>query len=182
MNLRKTKITEMKRLSPASLAEQDKIPLVIVLDNVRSMHNVGSIFRTADAFRLERLLLCGITARPPHADIHKTALGAEDVVPWSYYPDTCAAVEELLAGGYVVYALEQTAGSTALERFSPEPGQRYALIVGNEVQGVGQAAIDLAGQALEIPQYGVKHSLNVSVAAGIAIWQMVCPMLAQLER
>lgn len=175
--LTKTPITEMQRLDREGFSRSPKMPLTIILDNVRSMHNVGSIFRTADAFRLERVILCGITAYPPHAEIHKTALGAEDSVLWAYYSDTLEPVRELVEAGYKVYALEQTRGSISLEQFRPTVGQRYALIVGNEVHGIGQEAIDLAGNSLEIPQLGVKHSMNVSVATGIAIWQIVSPLL-----
>lgn len=181
MSLIKTKITEMQRLSPEGFAESCKIPLVIVLDNVRSMNNIGSVFRTADAFRLEGLMLCGITACPPHNDIHKTALGAEDSVAWRYYATAQEAVRELLDAGYIVYALEQAQGSTALNDFIPEEGKRYALVLGNEVRGVQQEVINLASHCLEIPQYGTKHSLNVSVAAGIAIWQMASPLLSTLK-
>lgn len=179
--LRKTKITEMARLDVAGYAQSEKTPIIVVLDNVRSMNNVGSVFRTADAFRLEGLYLCGITARPPHPDIHKTALGAEDNVDWRYYSNTTEAVQELLDAGYIVYALEQASGSTSLPDFRPELGTRYALVLGNEVHGVAQEVIDLASHCLEIPQYGTKHSLNVSVAAGIALWQMCAPLLSQHE-
>lgn len=171
----------MQRLSAEDFAESTKLPLVVVLDNVRSMNNIGSVFRTADAFRLEGLRLCGITACPPHNDIHKTALGAEDSVPWRYYTTTQQAVGELLAEGYIVYALEQAGGSTQLSDFQPKEGCKYALVLGNEVHGVQQEVIDLATHCLEIPQYGTKHSLNVSVAAGIAIWQMVMPLLPTLK-
>ena len=181
MTLRKTKITEMNRLDKASFDASDKIPLTIVLDNVRSMNNVGSVFRTADAFRLERIILCGITARPPHPDIHKTALGAEDSVLWEYHAETLNAVKGLIDESYIVYALEQAEGSTSLPDFTPEDGRSYALVLGNEVHGVQQEVINLATHCLEIPQYGTKHSLNVSVAGGIAIWQMVAPLLKQLS-
>lgn len=182
MSLRKTKITEMARLDVAEFSKSEKIPLTIVLDDVRSMNNVGSVFRTADAFRLEKIILCGITARPPHPDIHKTALGAEDSVAWDYYPSSLEAVQSLLAEGYCVYALEQAEGSTSLPDFNPEVGKPYALVLGNEVHGVKQEVINLASHCLEIPQYGTKHSLNVSVAAGIAIWQMVMPLLKTLHK
>lgn len=182
MNLRKTKITEMERLDKEAFKLSDKIPLTVVLDNVRSMNNVGSVFRTADAFRLERIILCGITARPPHPDIHKTALGAEDSVSWIYSESTLSAVQTLVEEGYQVYALEQADGSTSLPSFEPTLSERYALILGNEVHGVQQEVINLATHCLEIPQYGTKHSLNVSVAAGIAIWQMVSPLLPHLQK
>ncbi len=178
--MKKLKITEMARLELAEYEASEKLPLTIVLDNVRSMNNIGSVFRSADAFRLERIVLCGITARPPHPDIHKTALGAEDSVPWTYYPETTDAVAELLSAGYEVYALEQAHGSISLERFAPTLGRRYAIVLGNEVHGVGQNVVDMATGCLEIPQYGTKHSLNVSVAAGIAIWQVALPLLHTL--
>lgn len=181
MTLRKTKITEMNRLDLERFEASHKVPLVVVLDNVRSMNNVGSVFRTADAFRLEKLILCGITARPPHPDIHKTALGAEESVHWQYEESTLKAVQSLIDEGYTIYALEQAEGSTSLPDFVPEEDKRYALVLGNEVHGVQQDVIDLATHCLEIPQYGTKHSLNVSVAGGIAIWQMVAPLLKTLD-
>lgn len=180
MNREKYKITEISRLSQQAYAESNKLPLVIVLDNVRSMNNVGSIFRTADAFRLEGLRLCGITACPPHPDIHKTALGAEDSVRWSYHSSTLEAVESLLAEGYKVYALEQARGSISLERVTLQENERYAIVLGNEVKGVAQEVIDICTGCIEIPQFGTKHSLNVSVAAGMTIWQMVKSLLHKI--
>lgn len=149
----------------------EKLPLVVVLDNVRSLHNVGSVFRTADAFRLAGVWLCGITACPPSAEIHKTALGAEDSVSWTYCDDTLQAVERLRAEGYIVLAVEQVEGSLKLDTFRLDPSRRYALVMGNEVRGVRQDVVDVADQALEIPQYGTKHSMNVSVTAGIVMWE-----------
>ncbi len=149
----------------------EKLPLVVVLDNVRSLHNVGSVFRTADAFRLAGVWLCGITACPPSAEIHKTALGAEDSVSWTYCDDTLQAVERLRAEGYIVLAVEQVEGSLKLDTFRLDPSRRYALVMGNEVRGVRQDVVDAADQALEIPQYGTKHSMNVSVTAGIVMWE-----------
>lgn len=149
----------------------EKLPVVVVLDNVRSLYNVGAVFRTADAFRLAGLCLCGITACPPSVEIHKTALGAEDSVAWTYYADTLDAVRRLHEEGYEVLAVEQVAGSTSLERFRAVPARRYALILGNEVKGVRQDVVDAADGALEVPQYGTKHSLNVSVTAGIVMWE-----------
>lgn len=151
--------------------EARKLPLVMVLDNVRSLHNVGSVLRTADAFRLEEVVMCGITATPPSAEIHKTALGAEDSVSWRYEADTLQAVRQLQERGYVVLAVEQVEGSLKLGKFEPLPGKRYALVMGNEVKGVQQNVVDACDQALEIPQYGTKHSLNVSVTAGIVMWE-----------
>ncbi|GAY30870.1 tRNA/rRNA methyltransferase SpoU [Prevotella sp. MGM2] len=149
----------------------EKLPLVVVLDNVRSLHNVGSVFRTADAFRLAGVWLCGITACPPSAEIHKTALGAEDSVSWTYCDDTLQAVERLRAEGYIVLAVEQVEGSLKLDTFRLDPSRRYALVMGNEVRGVRQDVVDATDQALEIPQYGTKHSMNVSVTAGIVMWE-----------
>lgn len=179
--MKKVKITEMSRLLHDQYAESPKLPIVLVLDDVRSMNNIGSVFRTADAFRLEEIILCGITACPPHSEIHKTALGAEDSVPWRYCPSSEEAVRELLAAGYAVYALEQAHGSTPLPRMQTRRGERYALVLGNEVHGVRQSVLDIATGCLEIPQYGTKHSLNVSVAVGIAIWQCALPLLELLD-
>ncbi len=175
--MRKLKITELQRLNVAEYKKEEKTPLVIVLDNIRSMHNVGSVFRTADAFRLEGLCLCGISACPPQAEIHKTALGAEDSVDWQYYKETEEAIQELKAKGYEVYALEQAENSLKLPKFTAVKDKKYALVLGNEVHGVQQSVIDLSDACLEIPQFGTKHSLNVSVASGIAIWQMVQGLL-----
>lgn len=177
--MKKLKITEMVRLSQADYKLSPKLPILLVLDDLRSMNNVGSIFRTADAFRLEGLILCGITARPPHSDIHKTALGAEESVPWRYFADRSEALAFLKAEGYQLLALEQAHGSISLEDFVPSPDARYALILGNEVKGVHEALMAEVDTCLEIPQLGVKHSLNVSVATGIALWQIVPPFLKQ---
>ena len=147
-----------------------------MVDNVRSLHNVGSVFRTSDAFRVERVMLCGITATPPHAEIHKTALGAEDVVTWSYHSDTLEAVQELKNEGYGVYAIEQVQDSIALQDFRTEPGKRYAVVLGNEVKGVQQQVVDACDGSIEIPQFGTKHSLNVSVTAGMVIWEFACKL------
>lgn len=178
----KLKITEMERLSADAYRTSAKLPLILVLDSIRSMNNIGSIFRSADAFRIEGLVLCGITAQPPHPDIHKTALGAEDSVPWRYCSSALEAVGALQAEGYTVLALEQAHESLRLDRFVPEPGARYALVLGNEVKGVAEEVVAAADHCLEIPQYGTKHSLNVSVAAGIALWQLAHPLFPQLAR
>lgn len=161
----------MNRLTVDDFKRADKMPLVVVLDDVRSMYNVGSIFRTGDAFRIEAVYLCGISATPPHAEIHKTALGAEDSVDWKYFKTAAEAVGALKAEGYTVYAVEQAEGSTMLHDFVPEPGRRYAVIMGNEVKGVHQEVIDMSDGCIEIPQYGTKHSMNVSVTAGIVIYK-----------
>ena len=171
--MRKLKVTELGRLSVGEYREAEKQPLVVVLDHVRSLYNVGSVFRTSDAFRIEGVVLCGITACPPHPEIHKTALGAEESVDWRYYERTEDAVEELKRAGYIVLAVEQCEGSTMLQDFTSQPGERYAIVLGNEVKGVRQQVVDMCDGCLEIPQWGTKHSLNVSVAAGIVLWHMV---------
>ena len=175
--MRKLRTIERQRLTWEVCLEASKMPLVVVLDDVRSMHNVGSVLRTADAFRISEVVLCGITGRPPHAEIHKTALGAEDSVSWRYVPSVIDAVKQLKAIGYKVLAVEQAEGSTFLHQFQPEPDCRYAVILGNEVKGVHQEAIDLCDGCLEIPQFGTKHSLNVSVTAGIIIYHFAQPLL-----
>lgn len=166
--MRKLKITELKRLSPAEFKEAAKIPLVVVLDNLRSLHNVGSIFRTSDAFLVEAVYLCGITAVPPHVEIHKTALGAEDSVAWKYFEKTLDAVQELKQQNYRIAAIEQAENSVSPEKLTLTSG-KYAVIFGNEVKGVDQEVMNRCDSCIEIPQFGVKHSLNVSVAAGIII-------------
>lgn len=168
---RKLKITELNRISVEAFKEADKLPLVVVLDNVRSLHNIGSVFRTSDAFRVECICLCGITAVPPHAEIHKTALGAEDTVDWKYYQNTVDAVDELKQNGYTVFSIEQAEGSTMLDEWVLDSSKKYAIVFGNEVKGVEQAVIDHSDGCIEIPQYGTKHSLNVSVTAGIVIYE-----------
>ena len=180
--MRKLKITELNRLTPDEFQQTKKIPLVVVLDNVRSLHNVGSIFRTADAFLIEAIYLCGITSTPPHAEIHKTALGAEDTVQWAYHEDTCAVVEQLKKRGYTVYAVEQAEGSTMLSELELKDNQPVAIVFGNEVKGVQQKVIDVCDGCIEIPQYGTKHSLNVSVTGGIIIWELFKKMCHGLER
>ena len=167
---RKLKITEMNRISVEQFHDAEKLPLVVVLDGVRSLYNVGSVFRTADAFRLAGIVLCGITATPPNAEIHKTALGAEDSVAWKHFDDTMEAVQWLRDEGYTLLAIEQCEGSTMLNDFHPDPSLRYAVILGNEVKGVQQSVVDACDGCIEIPQFGTKHSMNVSVTAGIIIW------------
>ena len=169
----------MNRLTVEEFKEEKKTPLVVVLDNVRSLHNVGSVFRTADAFLVEAVYLCGITSTPPHAEIHKTALGAENTVDWKYFEDTHKAVDELKSMGYTVFALEQAEGSTLLPDLKLDKTQKYAVILGNEVKGVQQSVLDACDGCIEIPQFGTKHSLNVSVSGGIIIWEMfkmIAPM------
>lgn len=173
VKMRKLKITELNRISVDEYKKADKTPLIVVLDHVRSMYNVGSVFRTSDAFRVEAVYLCGVTAVPPHAEIHKTALGAEDSVDWKYYERTQDAVVDLKAEGVKVLAIEQVEDSIMLQDFQPEKGIRYAVVFGNEVKGVQQEVVDQCDASVEIPQFGTKHSLNVSVTAGIFIWDFV---------
>jgi len=169
--MQKLKITEIIRLTPEEFKNEKKIPLIVVLDNVRSLHNVGSVFRTADAFLVEAVYLCGITSTPPNAEIHKTALGAENTVEWKYFDDASQAVARLKADNYTVFAVEQAKGSTLLSEIQLEKCGKYAVILGNEVKGVQQSVIDMCDGCIEIPQFGTKHSLNVSVAGGIVIWE-----------
>ena len=166
----KLKLDELNRVSVADFKNQQKLPIVLVLDEVRSLHNVGSIFRTADGFAVEAMVLCGITAPPPHREIEKTALGATQSVDWSYFPSTVAAVLELKATGYTVLALEQASESIMLTDFSPSADTKYAIILGNEVNGVNEEVMKLVDGCLEIPQFGTKHSFNVVVSAGIVLW------------
>ncbi len=164
---------ELNRMNADQFIKAPKIPVVIVLDNIRSQNNTGSIFRTADAFRLEGILLCGITATPPNREIQKTALGATESVSWKYFPSTLTAIDELKTDGYTIIAVEQTRNSTPLQDFIPQPDGKYALIFGNEVEGVDEEILENCRQILEIPQFGTKHSLNVAVAVGIVIWNIV---------
>lgn len=151
--------------------QSQKMPLVVVLDDVRSMYNVGSVFRTSDAFRVSSIYLCGITATPPHAEIHKTALGAEDTVDWKHFDNTMDAVQSLKADGYHIFSIEQCVGSTMLQKIELDANTKYAVIFGNEVKGVKQEVVDASDACLEIPQFGTKHSLNVSTTAGMVIWE-----------
>jgi tRNA G18 (ribose-2'-O)-methylase SpoU len=178
---KKLKIEELNRMTQEEFHRADKLPLVVVLDNVRSLNNIGSVFRTSDAFRVECIYLCGITATPPSPEIHKTALGAEDSVEWKYVENTVDAVDKLRADGYTVYSIEQAQGSTMLENVRLEPGsKRYAIVMGNEVKGVQQEVIDHSDGCIEIPQYGTKHSLNVSVTTGIVIWELFKQLRSEL--
>ena len=182
MQQRKLKIEELNRISVDEFKEAKKIPLAVVLDNVRSRHNIGSVFRTGDAFRIEEILLCGITGTPPDAEIHKTALGAEDSVKWRYFEETLSAVETLKAEGYTVFSIEQAENSVSLEELELDKEKKYALILGHEVHGVAQEVIDASDGCIEIPQYGTKHSLNVSVTAGIVIWDFYIALTAGSPR
>lgn len=170
--MRKLKITELNRISAEEFKQAEKLPLVVVLDDIRSLHNIGSVFRTSDAFRIECICLCGITAVPPHPEIHKTALGAEFTVDWKYVDNAVDAVDNLRKEGYVVYSVEQAEGSVMLDKLELDKNRKYAVVMGNEVKGVRQEVIDRSDGCIEIPQYGTKHSLNVSVTAGIVIWDL----------
>ena len=169
---RKLKITELNRISTEEFKEAEKLPLVVVLDNIRSLHNIGSVFHTSYDFRIECIYLCGITATPPHAEMHKTALGAEFTVDWKYVNNTVEAVDNLKNEGYTVYSVEQAEGSIMLNELTLDKNRKYAIVMGNEVKGVQQEVIDHSHGCIEIPQYGTKHSLNVSVTAGIVIWDL----------
>ena len=172
--MRKLTMDELGRKSVADFKLADKKPLVVVMDNIRSMHNVGSVFRTADAFLIAGICLCGFTPQPPHRDIQKTALGATESVDWLYYENTIAAVEALKEQGYKVFAIEQTKGSISLENFKTYlNNEPVAFVFGNEVEGVSEEVLAICDGAVEIPQYGMKHSLNISVAAAIVLWEMV---------
>ena len=179
--MRKLKITELKRLSPEDFKQTEKTPVVVVLDNVRSLHNVGSVFRTSDAFLIEAIYLCGTTATPPNAEIHKTALGAENTVEWQYFEHTLDAVRHLKQKSYRILAVEQAENSISLDKLDLE-NHPYAVILGNEVKGIDQAVMDYCDACIEIPQFGTKHSLNVSVAAGIVIWEIFRAHPFQLTR
>ena len=176
---RKLLSVEMGRVSSGEYKELPQIGLVVVLDNIRSAHNVGSAFRTCDSFKIDKLWLCGICAVPPSAEIHKSALGAEDSVPWEHSDSTLDVVSHLRSVGYEIVSVEQTVNSVSLEKFSPEfaEGKKYALIFGNEVDGVDQAVVDASDMTLEIPQFGTKHSLNVSVSVGVVLWHFTLARL-----
>ena len=168
--MEKKRIWELGRDSAEAYREKRKLPIVLVVDNVRSLNNIGAMFRTADAFLIEQIVLCGISSPPPSPEIHKTALGAEDTVAWSYYPETLDAINHLRTDGYKICCLEQVKGSVELNKFQVSDSDKYAVIVGNEIDGVRQEVVDASDVAIEIPQYGTKHSLNVSVSAALSIW------------
>ena len=168
----KLSMEELHRISVQEFKEAEKLPLTVVLDNVRSQNNIGSVFRTGDAFRVERICLCGICSTPPHRDIHKTALGAEESVDWTYYEQTADCVRELKEQGYKVYAIEQVDDSIKLDSLPDGLGERVAVIFGNEVEGVQEELLPLCDGSIEIPQQGIKHSLNVSCAAAIVLWEL----------
>lgn len=171
--MRKLKNSELDRLSVDEYKEVAKTPITVVLDNIRSCNNIGSVFRTSDALLIEKVILCGITATPPNKDIHKTALDAEKSVPWEYFEVTEDAVKLLKEDRYRVYAVEQVENSISLPDFTPEKDQKLALVFGNEVKGVQQSVVNICDGAIEIPQYGTKHSFNISVSAGIVLWDLV---------
>ena len=177
--MRKLKNTELDRLSVDEYKVTDKTPITVVLDNVRSCNNIGSVFRTSDALLIEKVILCGITATPPNKDIHKTALDAEKSVPWEYFEETELAVAQLKENGYRVFAVEQVENSISLPDFTPEKDQKLALVFGNEVKGVQQSVVNCCDGAIEIPQYGTKHSFNISVSAGIVLWDLVYKLRSQ---
>lgn len=170
--MRKLKNSELDRLTRKEFKEVEKTPLIVVLDNIRSLNNIGSVFRTSDAFLIEKVYLCGITAKPPHKDIHKTALGATDSVDWEYVKDTLTLVKKLQQEGVAVASIEQAEHSNALQDFSPEPGKKLAVVFGNEVKGVQQNVVSASDYCIEIPQYGTKHSLNISVSCGVVLWDL----------
>jgi tRNA G18 (ribose-2'-O)-methylase SpoU len=174
--MKKLSMEELERLSIEEFKEMKKSPIVLVLDNIRSLNNVGSAFRTGDAFRVEKILLCGITGTPPHRDIQKTALGATESVEWEYLLNTTIAVEKLKSEGYTICALEQVDRSVMLDKFEVKDGAKYALIFGNEVFGVEDEVLNACDYVLEIPQLGTKHSLNISVSLGIAVWDLMVKM------
>jgi 23S rRNA (guanosine2251-2'-O)-methyltransferase len=168
---RKLKLDELKRISVEEFRNAEKIPVVIVLDNIRSLHNIGSVFRTADAFRIERICLCGITAVPPHREIHKTALGATETVDWKHFSDVKECILDLKDSGYRIAGVEQTEKSIMLTDYKPDKLAKQALVFGNEITGISDSVIALADEFIEIPQFGTKHSFNISVSAGILMWE-----------
>lgn len=172
-NMRKLRMDELPRKTKTEFRQAEKLPILLMLENIRSMHNVGSVFRTADAFLAEGIYLCGYTPRPPHRDIHKTALGATETVNWFYSETALEALKNLKTNGYQLVAVEQVLGSTPLQQFSLAAGEKMVLIFGNEVEGVSAEVLAICDTCLEIPQFGMKHSLNVSVAAGLVLWELV---------
>jgi 23S rRNA (guanosine2251-2'-O)-methyltransferase len=174
---RKLHNNELGRISREEFLRADKLPVVLVMENIRSQHNIGASFRTADAFAIEKLVLCGICATPPSAEIRKAALGAEESVEWSYYENCSDAILDLKKAGYKIISVEQTENSVSLNHFTPLPKERYAFIFGNEVKGVSQEVVDMSDSVIEIPQYGTKHSLNVSVSVGVVLWEVTSALI-----
>lgn len=180
--MRKITNSELNRPSAEQFASMQRIPVVVILDNVRSAQNIGAFFRTGDAFAIEKVMLCGITATPPSRDIHKSALGAELTVGWEYYPTTTECAAALKAEGYTLLAIEQVEGAVMLDGLEVDAGKKYALIFGNEVEGVAQEVVDMCDGAIEIPQVGTKHSVNVSVAGGIVLWEFFTALKHLVEK
>ena len=178
MENRKLKNSELGRIDSQGFKNAEKTRLVIILDNVRSLNNIGAVFRTADAFLIEKIYLCGITAKPPHKDIHKTALGATDSVDWQYAKDTLDLIKTLKSHGVFIASVEQAQHATSLNNFKISPNQKYAIVLGNEVKGVQQEVVNNSDEVIEIPQYGTKHSLNIAVTCGIVIWDLFCKIRA----
>ncbi len=170
--MRKLKNSELNRISIKEFKSSEKTPIVVILDNIRSLNNIGSVFRTSDAFLIEKIYLCGITAKPPHKDIHKTALGATDSVNWEHSKNTMDVLKKLKLDGYTIISIEQTEKAVMLQEFKLEVNQKYAVIFGNEVKGVQQEIVDESNYVIEIPQFGTKHSFNISVSAGIVLWEL----------
>ncbi|MFT4780606.1 MAG: 23S rRNA (guanosine2251-2'-O)-methyltransferase [Psychroserpens sp.] len=170
--MRKLKNSELDRLNVDEFKEASKTPIIIILDNIRSLNNIGSVFRTSDAFLVEKIYLCGITATPPHNDIRKTALGSTETVDWEYVEHTLDIVDTLKSKNIKIMSIEQAESATMLNEFQPEPNQKYALVFGNEVKGVAQDVVDASDVVIEIPQFGTKHSLNISVSCGVVVWDL----------
>lgn len=179
--MRKLKNNELDRLSVDAFKQVEKTPIIIVLDNIRSLNNIGSVFRTSDAFLVEKIYLCGITATPPHKDIHKTALGSTDTVTWEHAENTMDLVEKLKAENVKICAIEQAENATMLNNFKPESNTKYALVFGNEVKGVAQDVVTASDSVIEIPQFGTKHSLNISVSCGVVVWDIFSKLTANLK-
>lgn len=177
--MRKLKTEELGRVGIDDFKNQEKLPLVVILDSVRSMHNIGSIFRTSDGFAIEKIYLCGITAQPPHREIEKTALGATQSIEWIYFEDVCDAINQLKTDGYTIIAIEQAENSTMLNNYQPDKSQKFALIFGNEVNGVSDEAMNKIDTCIEIPQFGTKHSFNIVVSAGIVLWDFFAKLKLQ---
>jgi len=170
--MRKLKNSELERLSIEEFKHSEKTPLIVILDNIRSLNNIGSVFRTSDAFLIKKIYLCGITAKPPHKDIHKTALGSTETVAWEYVEDTLELIKSIKDQGIKICSIEQAENAIMLNDFKPEPDTTYAIIFGNEVKGVQQEIVDASDVVIEIPQFGTKHSLNISVSTGVVIWDL----------